>query len=66
MLRYRLLLAFPGLLFAVGCDDTPTAVAESDLIVVQAYLYAGEPVSDVRLTYTISLGSSDTTAREMV
>ncbi len=62
MMRYRLLLAFPGLLFAVGCDDAPTAAADSDLIVVQAYLYAGEPVSDVRLTYTISLGSSDTTA----
>lgn len=41
-----------------GCDSTGAA-AEDDLLVVEAFLYAGEPVSDVRLTESVPLTSED-------
>jgi len=40
----------------LGPDDEPM------LLVVQAFVYAGEPVADVRLTSTLPLGSEDSLA----
>jgi len=47
---------------AAGCSDAPTDTDVETLVVVQAYLYAGEPVSDVRLTASVPLGSDSTDA----
>ena len=41
-----------------GCDGTPGEPDTTDLLVVEAYLFAGEPVDDIRLTGTVPL--SDT------
>lgn len=41
-----------------GCDSTSTEPEEADLVVVEAFLFAGEPIDDVRLTETVPL--SDT------
>ncbi len=46
----------------VACDDDPAGVSEEDLVVVQAYLYSGEPVTDVRVTFAIPLSSSASSA----
>ncbi len=43
-----------------ACDDSPTDVTDSDLMVVQAFLYADEPVEDVRITTAIPLTSTAT------
>jgi hypothetical protein len=43
-----------------GCDSTSPLLPESELIVVRAYLYAGEPVTDVQLTTTFALTTGDT------
>jgi hypothetical protein len=45
---------------AAACSDAPTNAGVETLVVVQAYLYAGEPVSDVRLTASVPLGSDST------
>lgn len=41
-----------------GCDSTSTEPNEGDLVVVEAFLFAGEPIDDIRLTETVAL--SDT------
>lgn len=45
------------LLFAVGCADA-TRTEVTDFFVVEAYLFAGEPVDNIHLTTTVAL--SDT------
>ena len=47
-----------------GCDDAVN-VEDTDLVVVQAFLFAGEPVQDIRLTSTVPLGS-DPDSRTLV
>ncbi len=44
------------LMLAVAACDDPVDPAEADLVVVEAFLFAGEPVRDVRLTATVLLG----------
>ncbi len=41
-----------------GCESTSTEPEEADLVVVEAFLFAGEPVDDIRLIETVPL--SDT------
>lgn len=48
-------------LFA-GCTKDYPLVPDSDLVVVQAYLYANEPVRDIRLTSTLPLDADTTKA----
>jgi len=43
-----------------GCDSASPLLPEAELIVVRAYLYAGEPVTDVQLTTTFALTTGDT------
>jgi hypothetical protein len=45
-----------------GCDADPFELPSADLVVVRAYLYAGEPVTDVRLTGTLPLDATDSVA----
>ena len=41
-----------------GCDSTSTEPVATDLFVVEAFLFAGEPIDDIRVTETLPL--SDT------
>ena len=45
---------------AADCSDRATFKPEHNLVVVQAYLYAGKQVEDVVVTSTLGLGSTDT------
>jgi len=50
-----------ALLLLAACDSMDTGAAD-DLVVVEAYLYADEPVDDIRLTTVVSIDSEDSLA----
>ncbi len=55
-MRYiTLCLIILTMLLGTACEDGNPLISEQDLVVVQAYLYAGEPVDDIRLTSTLPL-----------
>ncbi len=61
----RLVLVIISFLSAINfssCTDESPLVPENDLVVVQAYLYAGESVNDIRLTSTMPLDADTTGA----
>ena len=43
-----------------ACEEDSIIENESELVVVSAFLYEGQPVEDIQLTKTLSLGSEDT------
>jgi len=47
-------------LFIVGCEKEKLSNGHSDMIVVQGYLYMGEPVDSIRLSQVVLLNSGDT------
>lgn len=50
-------------IIAISCSsDNITESENQNNLVVEAFLYAGEPVTDIKLSNTISLGSNDTIA----
>jgi len=55
-MKNRSLPILTAAIVGVGCTDAPTAEGGVDLVVVEAYLFAGEPVADVRLTESVPLG----------
>lgn len=57
LLPFALWMCAVGVL--AGCDSTTDNDTEN-LVVVEAFLYAGEPVDDIQLASTIPFGSSDT------
>lgn len=57
--RAATVLAVAALLGACG-DPTPTAPGAAEPV-VRAYLYAGQPVNDIRLTWTVPISPTDTT-----
>jgi hypothetical protein len=59
-LRFSSIIAL--LTLVTGCTKESPMTPSAEQVVVQAYLYAGEPVSDIRLTGTIPLGSQVTKA----
>lgn len=58
--RYMVGLATIGTML-VGCD-TAVEPSGSDQVVIEAFLFAGEPVQDIRLTATIPLGEDPNSA----
>jgi len=44
----------------VGCEESSPLLPEVEQVVVQAYLYANEPVTDIQLTTTYAITSDDT------
>ena len=56
------ILPLLSLLFLFSCDSNTLEDEVPELMVIQAYLYAGEPVTDIHVTATLSFGSDDTTA----
>lgn len=50
------------LVLVMGCTKDSTLEPSKDQIVVRGYIYAGEPVTDIRITKTLPLGSEELTA----
>ena len=53
-------LTIVGVLVAQACTDSDPMGPGGDLLVVRAFLFAGEPVADIRITTTVPLVSEDT------
>jgi hypothetical protein len=67
VLKYIAVLAvIPLMIGLVGCTDESPLVPEADLVVMRAYLFAGEPVTEIRLTSSLELGSEDSVAPPVV
>ncbi len=60
-LTMRKIILFSFVAALGGCDSVSPLLPEKELLVVRAYLYAGEPVTDVQLTSTFELTSDDAT-----
>ncbi len=58
--RYMVGLATIGTML-VGCDASVDP-SDSDQVVIEAFLFAGEPVRDIRLTGTVPLGENPDSA----
>ncbi len=56
------LLSLSLALFSYSCTEESPVESGSDMVVVSAFLYAGQPVNDVRLTSVLPLGSEDESA----
>jgi hypothetical protein len=61
MNKIILLILLVVLAALCGCETESPLIAESELLVVRAYLFADEAVNDIQLTNTYELGT-DTTA----
>lgn len=57
----NLLIVLISVVILISCNEDTILLPDNTLIVVQAYLYAQEPVRNIRLTETLSI-DSDTTA----
>ncbi|MFH1068407.1 MAG: DUF4249 family protein [Candidatus Glassbacteria bacterium] len=60
----RSIIAFLAILALVtaSCTENSPPLPEADLVVIRGYLYAGQPVSEIRVTSVMSLGSEDSLA----
>ena len=54
-----IILVFIALIYA-GCNNNPVLPNDTQ-VVLQAYLYANQPVRDIQVMSSIAIGSSDTT-----
>lgn len=52
--------AIVGVLASQACVDSDPVGVDGDILVVQAFLFAGEPVIDILITTTVPLVSEDT------
>jgi hypothetical protein len=50
------------LIIAIGCEDNISTEINRDIVVVQGFIYADQPVTDISLTEVLPLGSEDTLA----
>jgi hypothetical protein len=56
---FSLLLVWAAALLSGGCQE-PTSPEDLNRLVVQAYLYADQPVADVYISSSFAIGSTDT------
>jgi hypothetical protein len=56
------ILIIAAILFLVGCVDETPVETTSDLFVISAFLYEGEPAQNIQITSTLELGSVDSVA----
>ena len=61
MKTIHILFACVGLFIVSACDSNTTNESD-DLLVVEAFLFAGEKVDDIRIKQTIPFGSADSTS----
>ena len=62
MKKYISAIVMLSALMIMGCSEETLFVPESDLVVIRAYLYANEPVTEIQITSTLGLGSEDSIA----
>lgn len=55
-------IALAGILGLVNCTNDSLLDLDFEQVVIRAYLYAGESVTDIQITSTLALGSEDTLA----
>lgn len=60
------LLLLAGVSAACSASDSTSATSDTDIFVIQAYLYAGEPVTDVSVTGVLPLDADSTQVAEPV
>lgn len=56
----KIIIAIIISVFFAGCEKEPLSNGHSDLIVVEGYLYAGQPVDSIRLSQVVYFNSADT------
>ena len=61
MNRLHILFIFVFFVGVIGCDSN-TEDDPDDLLVVEAFLFVGEPVDDIKIKRTIPFDSADTTS----
>ncbi|MCD6116045.1 DUF4249 family protein [bacterium] len=62
MKKIYMLGALVALFMVTGCTEDASLVPEADQVVIQGYIFANEPVEDIRITSTLALSSEDTIA----
>ncbi len=66
MRRIILFAVISGVISIPGCSEEISPVSSieggGDMVVIRAYVYAGEPVSDIKITSVLPLGSEDQSA----
>lgn len=50
------------LIFTIGCEENVSTEINKDIVVVQGFVYANQPITDISLTEVLPLGSEDTLA----
>ena len=58
----RLVIMLLLMVISFGCEDTITTTVDKDIVVVQGFVYADQPVKDISLSEVLTLGSLDTIA----
>lgn len=56
----RIAIVLAAAAVVAGCTESVTGSGEAGQVVIEAYLFAGEPVTDVRVTSAVELGAADT------
>jgi hypothetical protein len=56
------ILFISAILFLAGCVDETPLETTSNLFVISAFLYEGEPAQNIQITSTLALGSTDSVA----
>lgn len=57
-----IIMTLAALILLGGCIEESPLISEKELIVVWAFLYAGEPVTDIKLTATVPLADTSEAA----
>jgi hypothetical protein len=60
-MRNTIFLLLLGAILTGSCSTEGTVAPSDDFIIVRAYVYAGEPVDDVRISSAVELGTTDNT-----
>jgi hypothetical protein len=51
----NVILAFLILIYVSGCTESSPLISDEDLMVVWGFVYANEPITDIKLTRTLPL-----------
>ncbi len=62
MTKSKIILFLIIIYITAGCDESISTQIDKDLVVVEGFLYANQPVKDISLTEVLPLGSEDSLA----
>ena len=51
----KVMFGFLNLIFLSGCTESSPLISDEDLVVVWGFVYANEPITDIKLTKTLAL-----------